>query len=210
MLQRYRVFLNDKEITLGTELKTLSEGPITRFDFTDKASLAAAYDRFKHQHTSQNLFINTPQNFDEACSAFNSMFKRIAAAGGIVRNPRGEYLFIKRLGKWDLPKGKLNKNEAPSQGALREVTEETGLVNLSLVKPLASTFHIYTDRKGKEVLKETYWFEMMCKQEQKLVPQLEEYITEVKWLKTSELEAALQNTYASLRHLLTDYMEHEK
>ncbi len=35
----------------------------------------------------------------------------ISAAGGLVQNPSGEVLFIKRKGKWDLPKGKPEKKE---------------------------------------------------------------------------------------------------
>jgi ADP-ribose pyrophosphatase YjhB (NUDIX family) len=135
------------------------------------------------------------------------MFTRIEAAGGIVRNPQEEYLFIKRLGVWDLPKGKLHKKEALQDGALREVTEETGLTNLTIAKQLPSTFHIYTDRKGREILKETYWFEMMCNKDQKLVPQLEEDITEVKWFSAGELNIPLHNTYASLRLLLESYLK---
>ena len=133
-----------------------------------------------------NLYIKTTDNFAEACTTFNSMFTRIAAGGGIVRNLKQDYLFINRLGKWDLPKGKLHKNEPAVEGALREVMEETGLTTLSVIKPLPSTFHIYTDRKGKEILKETYWFEMLCTEDQLLVPQLEEDITEVRWFAPDE------------------------
>ena len=135
------------------------------------------------------------------------MFSRIEAAGGIVRNQKKEYLFIKRLGVWDLPKGKLHKGEPVQDGALREVTEETGLTNLAIAKQLPSTNHIYTDRKGREILKETYWFEMMSYEDQLLVPQLEEDITEVKWFTAGELDIPLQNTYASLRQLLESYLK---
>ena len=135
------------------------------------------------------------------------MFTHIEAAGGIVRNQKEEYLFIKRLGVWDLPKGKLHKKEPFQEGALREVTEETGLTNLTITKQLPSTYHIYTDRKGREILKETYWFEMISMEDQKLVPQLEEDITEVKWIGTGDLDIPLQNTYASLRRLLVSYLK---
>jgi len=133
------------------------------------------------------------------------MFKRIEEGGGIVRNEQGDYLFIKRSGVWDLPKGKLHKKESIETGALREVTEETGLSKLSITRQLPSTFHIYTDRKGKDILKETYWFEMMCMENQELVPQLEEDITEVKWFSQAELHIPMANTYASLRSLLEKY-----
>jgi ADP-ribose pyrophosphatase YjhB (NUDIX family) len=110
------------------------------------------------------------------------------------------------LGVWDLPKGKLHKKEAISDGALREVEEETGLTNLTLTKQITSTFHIYTDRKGREILKETYWFEMMCEGPQNPVPQLEEDITEVKWFSEATLDIPIKNTYASLRNLMESYL----
>ncbi len=135
------------------------------------------------------------------------MFYRIEAAGGIVRNREGDYLFIKRLGVWDLPKGKLDNNESARKGALREVTEETGLNDLRISKQLFSTYHIYTDREGTEILKETYWFEMMNNTPQPLVPQLDEDITEVRWFRKDELEIPLKNTYASLQNLLEEYLK---
>lgn len=174
--------------------------------YTDKASLVKAYSRFYQDSECVNLIIKAGNYFEEASKFFNKMFTRIEAAGGIVRNQNGEYLFIKRLGVWDLPKGKLLKKEPVPDGALREVTEETGLTNLNISKQLPSTYHIYTDRKGREILKETYWFEMMCNKDQQLVPQLEEDITEVKWFSNSELDIPMQNTYASLRQLLISYL----
>jgi hypothetical protein len=40
---------------------------------------------------------------------FASQFALIRAAGGVVSNDRDEVLFIYRLEKWDLPKGKVEK-----------------------------------------------------------------------------------------------------
>ena len=42
---------------------------------------------------------------------FSKYFTLISAAGGVVRNKKGELLFIYRNGFWDLPKGKIEKNE---------------------------------------------------------------------------------------------------
>jgi ADP-ribose pyrophosphatase YjhB (NUDIX family) len=207
MTQRYTVFLNDRVVSICQDIKIAPAANNITLDFTDKSSLIQAYKNFYCDSECLNLFIKTGEKFDEACTAFNSMFKRIEAAGGIVRNPKQECLFIKRMGKWDLPKGKLHKAEPKRDGALREVTEETGLISLSITKKLPSTFHIYTDRKGNEILKETYWFEMMCKEDQNLVPQLEEDITDVKWFSTADVDIPVQNTYASLRYLLESYFQ---
>jgi ADP-ribose pyrophosphatase YjhB (NUDIX family) len=176
-------------------------------DFTDKSILAEAYTRFCMDSDCINLVIKSGKNYKEACKSFNKMFTRIEAAGGIVRNQKKEYLFIKRFGIWDLPKGKLHKKEPFQDGALREVTEETGLNSLTITKQLPSTYHIYIDKKGREILKETYWFEMMCNEDQQLIPQLEEDITEVKWFTDRDLNIPMQNTYASLRYLLQNYLK---
>ncbi len=42
---------------------------------------------------------------------FKSCFRLIRAAGGVVRNIRGEIMIIKRHGLWDLPKGKMEPDE---------------------------------------------------------------------------------------------------
>jgi ADP-ribose pyrophosphatase YjhB (NUDIX family) len=208
MMQRYIVFLNDRIISInqGINIHEFASNEMT-IDFTDKSALAIAYKRFCTDTSCNKLKVEATENFSAACNALNSLFTRIEAAGGIVRNQKKEYIFIKRLGVWDLPKGKLHKNEPISEGALREVKEETGLTGLAITKQLPSTFHIYTDRKGTEILKETYWFEMMCHQPQKLVPQLEEDITEVKWFSEAELDIPVGNTYASLRRLLKAYLQ---
>ena len=41
-----------------------------------------------------------------------SLYSLVEAAGGLVQNSEGQFLWIYRLGKWDLPKGKLEKNES--------------------------------------------------------------------------------------------------
>jgi 8-oxo-dGTP pyrophosphatase MutT (NUDIX family) len=39
------------------------------------------------------------------------MYSLVEAAGGVVVNQQKEVLWMFRLGKWDLPKGKLEKGE---------------------------------------------------------------------------------------------------
>jgi ADP-ribose pyrophosphatase YjhB (NUDIX family) len=205
-MQRYTVFLNDKVVTIHQNINIVDDKSNRMLvNYTDKPALVKVYKRFYEDSDCFNLVIHAANKYAEACDAFNSMFRRIRAAGGIVRNQDQEFLFIKRSGIWDLPKGKLNKNEGIQEGALREVTEETGLRSLTVTKKLPSTYHIYTDKQGKEILKETFWFEMMCYLPQKPVPQLEEDITEVKWFSGSDLNIAIKSTYASLRQLLLGY-----
>jgi 8-oxo-dGTP pyrophosphatase MutT (NUDIX family) len=133
--------------------------------------------------------------------AFAEQFKIIEAAGGLVKNKDNKWLFIFRNGKWDLPKGKIEKNEKVKTAAIREVEEECGISKLSILHELPSTYHTY-HLEEKEVLKRTYWFEMFCEDTSPLVPQLEEGITDVKWLAKNELQQVVDNTYASILDVL--------
>jgi 8-oxo-dGTP pyrophosphatase MutT (NUDIX family) len=115
-------------------------------------------------------------------------------------------LFIKRLGVWDLPKGKIEKKETPELAAIREVEEECGLSDLKIIGPLDSTFHIYRSPylsfPKNLVLKETKWFFMSYSGGESPVPQVEEDIEEVAWFAPEDLEQVYSNTYLSLRDFL--------
>lgn len=120
--------------------------------------------------------------------------KVIKAAGGIVKNGHGEYLFIHRLGKWDLPKGKLEEDEKTRSAAKREVEEECGVKVDYLGVKFSTTYHTYTMR-GKVVLKQTNWYEMGINKSPELIPQLEEDIDEAAWVDVEDFNTILGNTY---------------
>ncbi len=141
-------------------------------------------------------------NIETGVREFSKMFTYIAAAGGVVYNHEKKLLLIHRLGKWDLPKGKMENGESPETSAMREVCEETGVCNLKIIKPLQDTYHIY-QQNGEYILKRTYWFEMISMSATNLLPQTEENITEVKWMTKAEVNVAMQFSYASIRHLLS-------
>jgi len=123
------------------------------------------------------------------------------AAGGVVKNKTGKYLFIKRFGIWDLPKGKIEKGETPKTAAVREVEEETGVTDLRIIKHLTNSWHIYPLRDNY-VLKKTYWYLMETEFGGELIPQTKEDITEVKWLDKTNAVKALESSYRSLRESL--------
>ena len=105
----------------------------------------------------------------------------IDAAGGLVRD-MDNFLWIYRNGKWDLPKGKLDHGENLQDAAKREVMEECGLEGeLKIVKEIYVSFHTYI-MKGSKVLKRTHWYLMDYNGSTELSPQLEEGITDVKWV----------------------------
>ena len=140
------------------------------------------------------------KNKDKLLKYFFKLIPTVIAAGGKITNSKSETLFIYRNDKWDLPKGKAEKNEQLPQTALREVKEETGIKEVSIIKPLDITYHIFR-RNSEYRLKVTYWFDMFSDYEGKLFPQLDEGITDVKWVKKPDLEEVKINSYPNIRLL---------
>lgn len=113
--------------------------------------------------------------------------KTIEAAGGVVFrccSSIPEVLLIYRLGVWDLPKGKLEENEAIEACAIREVTEEIGTKSSpKIITRLLDTQHQY-ERDSLHFAKTTHWFLMKFKNpaELKFQPEREEGIEKVEWV----------------------------
>lgn len=133
--------------------------------------------------------------------AFYKKFTIVLAGGGLVRNANDEVLLIYRRGKWDLPKGKLDKGETLEDCAVREVEEETGLKGLRMGPSLMITYHTYHEG-ARYILKESHWFSMKIKGSQQLVPQLAEGITEIRWVKPAGLSAYFAESYPSVVDVL--------
>ena len=111
-----------------------------------------------------------------AFGAFAAEFALIEAAGGVVVNDCGQWLMIRRNGRWDLPKGHLECGERIEECAAREIEEETG-VRAGVVRPLCDTLHAYYFPKTERwELKRTHWYELHTASCDRLVPQLEEGI----------------------------------
>jgi len=125
----------------------------------------------------------------------------IEAAGGIVKNQYGEYLFIHRNDKWDLPKGKIEKGERVKEAAVREVEEECGIEVSDLGEKICKTYHAYISRE-EVVLKKTHWFKMRSDDERKLKPQKEEGITDARWFKKKGIATIIENTFPSIMDVL--------
>ncbi len=133
-----------------------------------------------------------------------SRFLIVKAAGGIV-SKKEKILMIYRLGKWDFPKGKLDKGETPEACAKREVEEECA-VKVKLGAPICKTWHTYTQNR-RSILKKTYWYAMECINDSGMKPQVEEGIEEIRWLCESDAKTALINSYPSMRFLFKQYLK---
>ena len=140
------------------------------------------------------------KNSDNLLKYFFKSIKAVVAAGGKIINSKSDTLFIYRNDKWDLPKGKSEKNELLSETAIREVIEETGIKGVSIKKPLDITYHIFK-MDDEYRLKITYWFEMFSDYSGKFTPQLNENITVVRWIKKENLENIKNNSYPNIKLL---------
>jgi len=140
-------------------------------------------------------------DLDKLKKAFFKKFTLVLAAGGLVQNEKKEILLIFRRGKWDLPKGKLDKGEKLEDCAIREVEEETGLKQVKLVSVLTITYHTYQEG-ARFILKESHWYTMKVSGEQKLIPQTEEGIQEIKWISPDQVKQYYNNSFPSVTGVL--------
>ncbi|MCK3682580.1 NUDIX domain-containing protein [Maribellus sp. YY47] len=206
-MQKYKVFLNEKRIRFSAPTKiTLAKTTLVSPAFTSSSEVFDYLGRLLNSEYSEAVVEH--DNPEEAFLAFRSALLNIDAAGGVVKR-KGQLLFIFRNGKWDLPKGKIDKGESAEEAALREVEEECGITGHSIVKPLPPTFHIYQspykDTKGEWIFKQTHWFEMEYNGQKDGLPEAEEGISEVRWFHPSELDEVLSNTYDNLKELIQIY-----
>lgn len=199
-----KIYFNDRPLFLCDEVNDEINNYAHHDDavFIDDFSTPAVNSiihEMKLQKIHAGIFVH--KDLDTLKKAFWKKFILVQAAGGLVRNEKNEILFMLRRGKWDLPKGKLDKGETLEQCAVREVGEETGLKNIQLERPLLVTWHTY-DESGKHFLKETHWYSMKASGDQPIVPQQEEQITELKWAGEKDIKKLLTNTFPSIIDLL--------
>ena len=191
-----QIFYKEKPIIISDNKSDLKNSLIISPELVENLDLLKLLT--KKKINSIGVFSN---EFELIINIFKKKFPEIIAAGGKVINNKSEILFIYRNKKWDLPKGKAEENEIISETALREVEEETGIKNLSIIKPLEKTYHIFK-RGGKNYLKTTYWFEMKSDYNGKFKPQKKEGITRVEWIAVENLSSILPKSYANIRLLI--------
>lgn len=204
-----KIYFDDRIVVLTDKnIKSLSTDNHQVYVFENKKNLAKELSRFESSDDECLCIIHSDIN--ELFEYTASCFRFIEAAGGLVTLTDSRILFIRRLGKWDLPKGKAEKNESLQETALREVMEECGLDHrLRIARELTNTYHTYY-RKGNHILKRTAWFAMEYDgEDDHLVPQTSEDITDAVWLPESQLDIVLQNTYKSVIHVVGEWMKRE-
>jgi hypothetical protein len=196
----YKVFVNDSPIIITSSSKKENNYPV--YLLKDVVIEEVIHKLRNKKNKGINLY-TTDLEID--WPLFLSKIKVVPAAGGLVLNPKKEVLFIYRNNVWDLPKGRIEKGETIKTAAIREVEEECGIFNLTLIKPLVTTYHIYYQNGNK--LKETHWFLMSSNYTKKLTPQLEEGITKVIFKNELDVKEALKNSYGNIKLVYDTFKE---
>lgn len=203
----YKVFINEKPVVLtGEEYTGVPDKQTLVHRYSPELNLKQLVNEFDQNDFNKKLIIINIKNFDLLCKNFQSLFKIIVAAGGIVYHPARGMLWIVRHNRWDLPKGKIDENESLEKAAIRETEEETGLKGLYICEPLGITRHAYR-QKGEFILKTSHWYKMGTTQPNIVpVPQENEGITRVEWANVFTVQEKINNTYASLQALAKEFV----
>ena len=198
MAQNYKVFIGGSVLWFGkdTENQAVFNTNLINPKMDEWSEIIADLET-----SEQQVLIDG--NLSANWNNFTSNYKLVEAAGGLVKNQNGDWLFIYRNGIWDLPKGKLEKGESIEECAVREVAEECGIEEPTITRKLTTTYHTYT-LKGERILKPTYWYVMKSADTSKLIPQTEEGITEVKWVATKDAIELAKNSFGSIKEVVSE------
>lgn len=205
MEKSFRIYFNDSFLLISNESTQSKKNfvKVMEDENSIKNFLTAPAVLFDGV-TNGNILI-VSKNHESVFRQLETQTKKVIAGGGIVFNENNELLLIFRRGKWDLPKGKIEKEESVKDGAVRETEEETGVRIESVNETPFLTYHAYT-LKGEKCLKETSWYEMRAKAGQKnLSPQTEEDIEEVRWVQRKDLKNYFSISYPLIACILKKY-----
>ena len=191
----YKVFVNDKPLFLTNTIAKETDFQLFLLESIDIEQLIIKIFQNKVQkaylyHPDEKIILKMMKEKIPVCKA----------GGGLVYNKEGQVLFIFRNGKWDLPKGGMEKNEKIAATAIREVEEETGVGDLSISCNLQKTYHVFK-RNGKYKLKITQWYEMQTTFVGPTIPQTKEGIEKAVWLNPEQIKEALNNSYENIKLL---------
>lgn len=195
----YKVFVNRLIINLTSDKEFLNDSK------TYLLSSISIKEIIKKLKIHDEVFLYYPDK-KKLLKEFKEKLVTIKATGGIVTNKKNQILFIYRKGKWDLPKGKMEKNESKKESALREVIEETGVKKLKIINFFSTTFHLIKV-KSEYFLKETHWYTMKTKYDGKLKPQKSEGIISAKWKTFDEALEIKKKTFRNIAIILTKYLK---
>lgn len=203
MANNYKIYYNESYLLISNDRGQMNENFTKSIIGEEDVSNFLRNPIFYSETATktENIFLYTERP-DWVMNFIRKNSKVVIAAGGLVFNEKDELLIIHRKGKWDIAKGKIDEGEQIIKAAEREVEEETGVKIERIIDDPYITYHAYI-LKGKNCLKETSWYEMKAVPGQtKLVPQAEEGITDVRWVKKSDLQKYEAEAHPLVRDLI--------
>lgn len=201
----YKIYINETPLYLTDSPQTPeglnSDLDILKGRYMGKTKMLLNYIDTLEKTKKYDAVQIFSKDFETLKKDFKSLYKQLDAAGGLVFNDKNEVLFIFRRDFWDLPKGKIDPGETKEEAAVREVQEETGLKNIELGKKLITTRHTYKNRKGKRIIKKTFWYKMTTT-DSDLIPQTEEDIEMAIWKTIKDFFAENPVVYKNIVEVL--------
>ena len=82
------------------------------------------------------------------------------SAGAVVYRGAADrrlFLLLQNAGRWDFPKGGIEKGESELQTVMREVKEETGLQAIKIVPGFRKVIEYFYRRDGKNIHKQVVY-----------------------------------------------------
>lgn len=204
----YKIYINEIPVLLkATENLTIGEltkGETYVIKYNKKPKqILNLIEQIEKGIYAQNIILHS-NDFISLKADFISNLTVVEAAGGLIENESGEFLYIFRRGHWDLPKGKIEKSETKRQAAVREVMEETGIKDVTIDEKLTVTYHVFTTKSGNRVLKKSHWYHMKAKK-QKLKPQKSEDILKAEWTSINQL-SEYNPIYGNITQVMEAYI----
>ncbi|PUZ21733.1 NUDIX hydrolase [Chitinophaga parva] len=198
MTKQYTIFIDERPLILSDSIHGISPEFLNAPLFTkpDRPQVTSCIHDLQTGKFAATVLIDP--NVDGLLETVKSHYTVLTAGGGLIVNTDGDVLLMFRRGKWDLPKGKLDPGETIEQCAIREVAEETGLLSITLEHKITETYHYYA-HKDQPLLKHTVWFHMRFTGTELTIPQIEEDIMDIQWIKPENVGKYMQYSYQNIR-----------
>ena len=116
--------------------------------------------------------------------------QKAECAGGIIINKLNKIAIVNQNhDSWSLPKGHIDKGETAIDAAIREIYEETGIINPTLIKKVGVYERYRIGLDGNDDLSELKRIHIfLFKSTQKILKPIDKNNPEAKWIDIKEVE----------------------